>query len=193
MQWLVGTGDLKEIMFDLVKRGGHPEEYDRAKLARSLVRAGVAPYMLTGIIDSIAPNPNQDTVSLRLNIESELKQWQPTAARRYAKTHRLQAFGSSASARGSVSLHPDTAARFGTRHGDTLWLGENGTWVPLIVETQAQIEPDQAWLNSAVLTDIGIKPGARLVATGVCPEPLRHDGSYAPVDRHHALVLASPR
>lgn len=103
---------MKEVMFELVKRDGRRDEYDRAKLARSLMRAGVAPYMLEGILDSVAPNPDQDTGSLRASIESELKQWQPAAARRYARTRRLHAFGSGDFTLGSVCLHPDTAARF---------------------------------------------------------------------------------
>lgn len=182
-----------EVWFQLVKRDGRREQYDRTKLARSLSRAGVAPYMLGGILSIIAPNPDQDTGSLRASIESELKGWQPTAARRYGKTRRLYAYGSIAVARGSVGLHPETTGRLGVKSGDTVWLGENGTWAPFCAETMAQIEPGQVWLNSADLSDKGINPGARLLATGVCPVPLRHDGSYMPVDRHHAMVLASPQ
>jgi hypothetical protein len=179
-------------MFEIVKRDGRREQYDKTKLARSLVRAGVAPYMLAGILDSVAPNPDQDTGSLRANLESELGYWQPTAARRYAQTRRVCAFGYGALARGRLGLHLETMTRFGVGPGDTVWVGENGTWVPLAVETTAQIEPGQAWLHSAVLADMGINPGARLLATGVCPVPLRQDGSCVPVDRHHAMVIASP-
>jgi hypothetical protein len=184
---------MKEVSFELVKRDGRREEYDRAKLARSLERAGVAPYLLSGILDTVAPNPNQDTGSLRANVESELEGWHPAAARRYAQTRRLHAFGSSAFARGSVSLHPETIARFRAKPGDAVWLGANGTWVPLTVEAMAQIEAGQAWLNSADLARMGIHPGSRLLATVVCPARLRPGVSCAPVERHDSMAIASPR
>ena len=179
--------------FEVVKRDGRCEEYDRAKLVRSLVRAGVAPFMLAGILDSVTPNPGQDTRALRASVESELEQWQPAAARRYAQTRRLRVFGSGAFALGSVILHPETAARFGTRREDTLWLGEDGAWVPLILETRAQIEPDQAWLRSAILADMGINPGARLLVTRSFPGMPRRGILSAPVAWHDAPVPASPR
>ena len=179
--------------FEIVKRDGRSEEYNEAKLVRSLTRAGVAPFMLAGILHSVTPNPDQDTRALRASVESELEQWQPAAARRYAQTRRLRAFGSGAFALGSVSLRPETAERFGTRHGDTLWLGENGAWVPLVVETRAQIEPDQAWLHSAILADMGTNPGARIPATRVFPGMPRRDVLSAQVARQDMSVPASPR
>jgi hypothetical protein len=180
-------------MFDLLKRDGRREEYDRTKLARSLMRAGVAPYMLAGILDAVTPIPDQDTGSLRANVESELLCWHPTAARRYAQTHRVRAFGSRALAHGVVGLHPETVTRFGVKPGDTVWLGENGDRVLLSVKTLGRIAPDQAWLNSADMAGMGLNSGARLLATGVCPTALRHGVSSALVERHDALVLASPR
>jgi hypothetical protein len=179
--------------FEIVKRDGRREEFNREKLARSLIGAGVAPFMLAGILDSVTPNPDQDTRALRASVESELEQWQPAAARRYAQTRRFRVFGSGAVALGSVSLHPETAARFGTTRGDNLWLGENGAWVPLVVETRAQVEPDQAWLRSAVLADMGINPGARILATRVFPGMPRRGVMSAPATRHDAQVPASPR
>jgi hypothetical protein len=182
-----------EVMFELVKRDGRHEKYDPTKLARSLTRAGVAPYMLAGILDSVAPNPDEDTGSLRADVESELECWQPTAARRYAQTRRVYAFGSEVVVRGSVVLDPEALVRLGVKPGDFVWLGENGTWVPFTVETMAQTRPGQVWLNSADLAGMDVNPGARLLATGAHPEPLRHGVSRAPVRRHDAMVLASVR
>jgi hypothetical protein len=154
-------------MFDILKHDGRREEYDRAKLARSLMGAGVAPYMLAGILDAVTPIPDQDTGSLRASIESELESWHPAAARRYAQTRRPHAFGSGALAHGVVALHSETMTRFEVKPGDTVWLGESETRAPFTVETLAQVEPGQAWLNSADLAGMGLNPGARLLATGV--------------------------
>jgi hypothetical protein len=182
----------REASFDLLKRDGRREAYDRAKLTRSLVRAGVASYMLPGILDTVAPNPGQDTGSLRANVEAELEAWHPNAARRYAQTRRVYACGSGALVRGSVGLHPETTTSFGVKPGDTIWLGENETRLPLTVETMPQVEPGQVWLNSADLAGMGVCPGARLLATRFCPATPRHGVSFALVERHDAPVLASP-
>jgi hypothetical protein len=183
----------RDPSFELVKRDGHHEEYNREKLARSLARAGVARYLLAGILDVVAPHPDEDTGLLRAIIECELEQWQPVAARRFAQTRRLHTFGSGALSLGSVNLHPETAARFGTRHGETIWLGENGAWAPLVVKTQAQVEPNQAWLNSAVLADMGIDSGSRLLVTSRFPGMPRRGTSNAPVAWHDTPALVSPR
>ena len=180
-------------MFEIVKRDGRREEYARSKLARSLLRAGVAPYMLEGILDTVAPYPDQDTGSLRASIESELENWHPAAARRYAQTRRVPAFGSGAIARGRVDLHPETLARFRVIPGNPLWLGENGARVPLIVETTKQIGLNQAWLNSADLTNLGVHPGARLLTSGMCPASVDHGVSFGLIGRHEAPFLVTPR
>jgi len=176
-----------------VKRDGRHEKYDCTKLARSLTRAGVASYMLAGIMNSLAPIPDQDAASLRADVESELANWQPTAARRYAQTRRVYALGSEVAARGSVILCPETAALCGVKPGDTIWLGDNGTWVPLVLESMAQVKPGQAWLNRADFARIGANPGARLLASGVSPAPLRHGVTCPPVQRRDAIVLAGPQ
>ena len=134
-------------MFDIVKRDGRREEYDRTKLARSLTRAGVAPYMLAGILDIITPNPGQDTRSLRADVESELERWQPSAARRYAFTRSLAAHGSEQAGYGWVCLNPETASRLGLRPGDTVWLSHDGTPAPFSIEGLEDVERGHAWLN----------------------------------------------
>ncbi len=180
-------------MFELVKRDGRREKYDCAKLVRSLMQAGLARYLLPGILDSVIPYPDQHTRSLRANVESELESWQPTAARRYARTRRVYVLGSEAVARGSAILHPEALARFMVKPGDAVWLGENETWVPFTLETMVQTKPGQVWLNSTDLAGMRVNPGARLLASAVRPVPLRRCVSQAPVERRGAMVLASPR
>ena len=159
---------MKETPFELVKRDGRREEYDRTKLARSLVRAGVAPDTIAGILDSVAPNPDQDTGSLRANVEAELACWHPNAARRYATTRTLIAIGSAQAGFGWVCMHPETVSRLGLRPGDTVWLSDNGTPAPFSVESREEIECGQAWLNPREMAAMGVGDGAKLAASGDC-------------------------
>jgi hypothetical protein len=178
---------MEETLFEIVKRDGRREGYARSKLARSLRQAGVPPYMLEGILDTVAPYPDQDTGSLRASIESELENWHPAAARRYAQTRRVPAFGSDAIARGRVDLHPETLAQFQVMPGNPLWLGENRARLPLIVETTKQIGLNQAWLNSADLADLDVNPGARILTSGVCPASADH--GVFPLSRRQEVPL----
>ena len=157
-------------MFDLLKRDGRHEEYDRAKLARSLVRAGVAPYMLAGILDAVTPIPDQDTDSLRANIEAELECWHPKAALRYATTRGLIIRASEQAGYGWVCLNPATVGRLGLRPGDAVWLGNEGTPASFSIESHEGVERGQAWLNPRELAAMGVREGAKLAASSIYHE-----------------------
>jgi hypothetical protein len=157
-------------MFDLLKRDGRHEEYDRTKLTRSLVRAGVAPYMLAGILDSVAPIPDQDTGSLRADVEAELESWHPNAARRYATTRCLIVRASEQSGYGWVCLNPETARRLGLKSGDAVWLGHDGTPASFSVESHDGVERGQAWLNPREMAAMGVREGTKLAASSIYHE-----------------------
>ena len=160
----------EEPRFELVKRDGRREKYDRTKLARSLMRAGVTPYMLTGILTAVTPLPDEDTGSLRADIESELERWHPNAARRYATTRGLTVHGSERAGYGWVCMNPETVSRLGLRSGDTVWLNDNGASAPFSVESHEDIERGQAWLNPREMAAMGVRDGAKLPASGICHE-----------------------
>ena len=155
-------------MHKLVKRDGRREEYEGAKLARSLTRAGVAPYMLTGILDAVDPTPGMDTGTLRARVESELALRQPGAARRYACTRSLAVRGSELAGYGWVCLNPETVSRLGLRPGDTAWLSHDGTSAPFSVESFEDVERGCAWLNPRELAAMGVRAGTRLAASSLC-------------------------
>ena len=161
-------------MFRIVKRDGRREEYNKAKLARSLTRAGVAPYMLAGILDSVAPNPDQDTSSLRADVESELERWQPSAAKRYATTRTLTALGrgSEQAGYGWVCLNPEDVSRLGLRSGDMVWLSTDGTGAPYSIDSLEDVGRGQAWLNHREMAAMGLSDGTKLAASGVYQETL---------------------
>ena len=159
-----------ESPLELVKRDGRREEYDRAKLARSLARAGVAPYMIAGILDAVTPIPDQDTGSLRADVEAELECWHPNAARRYATTRGLTVHGSERAGHGWVCMNPETVSRLGLRSGDTVWLNDNGAPAPFSVESHEDIERGQAWLNPREMAAMGVRDGAKLPASSICHE-----------------------
>jgi hypothetical protein len=165
-----GTGmheAAKEFSFELVKRDGRREQYDRAKLVRSLMRAGVAPYMLVGILDTVTPNPGQDTGSLRADIAAELEYWHPNAARRYATTRSLIVRASNQAGYGWVCLNPETVNRLGLKPGDTVWLGDRKTPAPFSVESHQDVEPGQARLNAREMMTMGVAVGTKLAASSV--------------------------
>ena len=157
-------------MFELVKRDGRREEYDRAKLARSLVRAGVAPYMLAGILDTVAPNPGQNTGSLRADVESELRCWHPTAARRYGTTRSLTVRGSEQAGVGWVCVNPETVSLLGLRPGDTVWLSDKEAPAPFSIESLEEVERGYAWLNPREMAAMGVGGGAKLAASSIYHE-----------------------
>jgi hypothetical protein len=161
---------MKDMVFDLVKRDGRREEYNRSKLARSLVQAGVAPYLLAGILDSVAPNPDQDTGSLRERVESELALRQPSAAHRYATTRSLVVRASEQSGYGWVCLHPETVSRLGLRPGDAVWLSHEGTPAPFSIEIHEDVERGHAWLNPREMAAMGVRDGMKLAASSIYPE-----------------------
>ena len=158
---------MKELSPELVKRDGRREEYDRAKLARSLMRAGVAPNTLAGALDRIVPEPNLDTGSLRARIESELELLQPSAARRYATTRTLTARGSEQAGYGWACLNPETVSRLGLRPGDAVWLGHEGAPAPFSIECHEGVERGQAWLNPGEMAAMGVRDGVKLAASSV--------------------------
>ena len=157
-------------MFELLKRDGQREEYDRAKLARSLMRAGVAPYMIAGILDAVAPIPDQDTGSLRANVEAELESWHPNAARRYATTRCLVVSASEQAGYGWVCLNPETVNRLGLKPGDTVWLGHEGTPASFSIESHEGVERGQAWINPREMAAMGVREGTKLAASSIYHE-----------------------
>jgi hypothetical protein len=172
-------------MFDLLKRDGRREEYDRAKLARSLARAGVAPYMLAGILDAVTPIPDQDTGSLRANVEAELESWHPNAARRYATTRSLIVRASEQAGYGWVCLNPETVSRLGLRPGDTVWLGHEGTPASFSIESHEGVERGQAWLNPREMAAMGVREGAKLAASSIYHE------TSEPLEKHPVTSRAA--
>ena len=157
-------------MFELLKRDGRREEYDRAKLARSLMRAGVAPYMVAGITDCVAPNPYQDTGSLRANVEAGLACWHPNAARRYATTRSLIARASELSGYGWVCMHPETVSRLGLRTGDAVWLGYEGPSASFSIESLEAVERGEAWLNPREMATMEVRERMKLAASSIYHE-----------------------
>ena len=161
-----------EVLFELVKRDGRREEYDGAKLARSLMRAGVAPYMLVGILDSVDPRPGMDTNSLRERVASELALRQPGAAKRYATTRSLTARATEQAGYGWVCMNPETMSRLNLRPGDTVWLSNEGTPAPFSIESLQDVEPGRVWLNPREMSAMGVSNGTRLAASTVYHEAL---------------------
>ena len=156
--------------FELVKRDGRREEYDRSKLARSLLRAGVTPYTAAGTLAQVEPGPDMDTGSLRARVEAELERRQPSAARRYATTRSLIARAAEQSGFGWVCLNPDTVNRLGLRPGDTVWLNDKRTPAPFTIESREDVERGHAWLNPGEMAVMGLGDGARLTAAATYQE-----------------------
>ncbi len=150
-----------------MKRDGRREKYDSAKLARSLARAGVAPYMLAGILDLVGPGPEANTDSLRARVESALALRQPSAARRYASTRSLTTRGSEHAGFGWICMNPETMSRLNVRPGDTVWLSYDGATAPFSVESLADVERGHAWLNGREMAAMGVRAGTRLAASSV--------------------------
>ncbi|MBN2465553.1 hypothetical protein JXD38_08025 [candidate division WOR-3 bacterium] len=164
-----------EASFEFVKRDGRREPYDEAKLARSLTLAGLAPYMLTGILDAVDPRPGMNTNSLRERIEYELALRQPRAARRYATTRTLTARGSQQAGYGWVCIHPEDLTRLNLRPGDTVWLDHGGTTAPFSVQYLEDVGRGHVWLNPREMTAMEVNDGNKLAApsavNGVYPQP----------------------
>jgi hypothetical protein len=155
------------IRFELMKRDGHREEFDRAKLARSLIRAGVGPQTLTRTLDRVEPGMDQHTGLLRLRIIVELALSHPGAARRYASTRGLIARGSEHAGYGWACMNPETVSRLGLRPGDTVWLSDEGTPAPFSIESREDTECGQAWLNPREMAAMEVRNGTKLAASGV--------------------------
>ncbi len=160
-----------ESPFELVKSDGRREEYDRAKLARSLLRAGVTPDVVVGALARVEPGPSQHTGLLRLRIVTELAHTYPNAARRYASTRSLVAIACKQAGFGWACLHPETVKRLGLRPGDTVWLGDKRTPAPFSIESREDVEPGHTWLNPREMAAMGVRDGARLTAAGRYPQP----------------------
>jgi hypothetical protein len=140
---------MKEALFELVKRDGRREAYDPAKLARSLLQAGVAPYMLAGIMDAVDPRPGMDTNS------------------RYASVRRLIVSGSEQAGHGWICLHPESSYRLGLRPNDTIWLSNEGTPAPFSVECLEDVGRGQAWLNPREMAAMEVRDGTKMAASSV--------------------------
>ena len=160
----------EEFSFQLVKRDGRHEEYDRSKLARSLVRAGAAPGTLAWTLDRIVPGPDLDTDSLRARVAAELEILQPSAARRYATTRSLIARASELSGYGWVGMNPETVSRLGLRPGDTIWLSHGGTPAPFSIESHEGVERGHAWLAPLEMAAMGVREGMKLAASSTYHE-----------------------
>lgn len=160
-----------EVTFEFVKRDGRREPYNEAKLARSLALAGMAPYMLAGILDAVDPKPGMDTNSLRRRIEYELALRQPRAAKRYATTRTLTARGSQQAGYGWVCIHPEDLTRLSLRPDDTVWLSHRGTTAPFSIQYLEDVERGHIWLNRREMSAMEVNDEDRLVASRVYRGP----------------------
>lgn len=181
----------REVVFDLIKRDGRREVYDRRKLARSLLRAGLVPHMLVGTIARVRPCPGIDTDSLRGRIEYELSLRQPSAAHRYANTRGLVARSSELSGFGWACLNPETVRRLGLRHGDAVWLWQKQTPAPFSIDSRADVAYGQAWLNPREMAAMETGEGTKLSASSeFYDRSARTEGP--PKHRGTAGVIARP-
>ncbi|MBN2466066.1 hypothetical protein JXD38_10650 [candidate division WOR-3 bacterium] len=181
---------MEKVVFELVKRDGRREAYHPQKLVRSLLRAGLAPRMLVETVAKIRPWPGLDTDSLRTLVEYALSLRQPSAAHRYATTRSLVARSSEQSASGWACMNPETVRRLGLRHGDAVWLCQEQTPAPFSIDSRADVERGQAWLNPREMAAMEIRDGTKLAASSVF-----HDGSAPTEDRPYrggAGVTAQP-
>lgn len=153
---------------EIAKRDGRREAYDSAKLARSLARAGVALHMLPAILDRVGPGPHLDTAALRARVESVLSLKQPSAARRYASTCSLTARGAEQAGYGWVCMNSETVSRLGLKSGDTVWLSHEEATAPFSIESLADVERGQAWLNAREMAAMGVSAGTRVAASRIC-------------------------
>jgi len=158
---------MEKVVFELVKRDGRREAYRPQKLVRSLLRAGLAPRMLVETVAKIRPWPGLDTDSLRARVEHELSLRQPGAAYRYATTRSLVARSSELSGFGWACVNPETVCRLGLRHGDAVWLCQEQTPAPFSIDSRADVERRQVWLNPREMAAMAVRDGTRLAASSV--------------------------
>jgi hypothetical protein len=156
---------MEKAVFELVKRDGRREAYHPQKLVRSLLRAGLAPRMLVETVAKVRPWPGLDTDSLRTWVEYELSLRQPSAAHRYATTRSLVARSSEQSGFGWACMNTETVRRLGLRHGDAVWLCQEQTPAPFSIDSRADVERGQAWLNPREMAAMGVRDGTRLAAS----------------------------
>jgi hypothetical protein len=124
--------------------------------------------MLPAILDRVGPGPHLDTAALRARVESVLSLKQPSAARRYASTCSLTARGAEQAGYGWVCMNSETVSRLGLKSGDTVWLSHEEATAPFSIESLADVERGQAWLNAREMAAMGVSAGTRVAASRIC-------------------------
>jgi hypothetical protein len=177
-------------MFELVKRDGRRQQYDRAKLVRSLMRAGARLDMIARALALIEPWPGLNTTVLRSRVEAELERRQPNAARRYATTRSFVVHPSEQAGYGWVCMNPEAASRLGLRSGDTVWLCDGGTQAPFSIDSCENVAPGQAWLNPREMAAMEAGEGIKLAASSAYHEarPLSEGRQVTGRDRTAVLT-----
>jgi 2-phosphoglycerate kinase len=65
------------------KRAGHEEEFDKAKVERSMRKAGATETAARKIADGMKPRAGMATSEIRKHVADELRRNEPDAAKRY--------------------------------------------------------------------------------------------------------------
>ena len=149
-------------MPELIKREGGSEDFDCAKLARSIRQAGVPVYSVSAMVARACVLPVRDTNELRRRVEKELARRYPAAARNYVSTRRWRAVASDAVRPGQAGLNPATAARIGIEHGETIRVEFGRSTVTLDANFLPGLAQDHVWLSNADFARAGIGPAARV-------------------------------
>jgi len=181
---------MEKAVLELVKRDGRREVYRPQKLVRSLLRAGLAPRMLVETVANLRPRPGLDTDSLRTLVEYELWLRQPSAAHRYATTRSLVARSSEQSGFGWACMNTETVRGLGLRQGDAVWLCQEQTPAPFSIDSRADVERGQIWLNPREMAAMGIRDGTKVAASSVFDD--RSAPTEDPPNRTGTGVTARP-
>ena len=143
------------------KKDGRKENFDRAKIERSLKKAKVDEKTAKEIANKVILREGMTTEEIRRNVVKELRNKNEKAAKLYENTHRLIARKSIKAAHGMVQLNEETMNWFKLKGGDTINVIHSGESKMLKVE-KGLLKNNEIYLNEKDLRNIGASEGMRI-------------------------------
>lgn len=147
------------------KRTGKEEEFSRAKIERSVRRAGASDAVSREVASRIRHFKDISTDEIRAQVYAELRNWDRAAAEHYGSGRRLTAVAAEELDGGIGLVHPETLRLLGLGSGAPLHVEHAGRTESVVAELSPAVNLREIQISIGSLRKLGAAEGTRLTIT----------------------------
>lgn len=148
-------------MKNVRKMDGSVEDFDRAKIEQSILRAGGDVNLAAKVAKTVPEEVALTTANIRQKVANELTKRNQDVARRYWGTRRMTAKRAVDAAEGSAMLTEDVMSKLGSKPGEPLQICY-GDKIHSVMALEGAENPRSIRMHEKDMAKIGATEGNRI-------------------------------